>query len=114
MNNLSEKPAVIWSVTVGILFLTILLRDNFSWLDEYPKALTVPVTESLNASMAWFASSFGWIFKAVTWLLDWPIKGAQVLLQFLPWTVTLFITCVLAYRASGCDWLFNRQFGFLL
>src|SRR5262249_31034734 len=51
--------------------------------------------------MAWFVSIFDVVFKAIAWILQWPIAGAQVFLQWLPWPVTICVVAVIAHFASG-------------
>lgn len=66
-----------------------------------PSFLELPLTTPLNIAMNWFVDTFGFIFKGLAWLLDWPVLWAQTALQWLPWSVTAYVVCVLAYRASG-------------
>ena len=51
--------------------------------------------------MEWVVDYSGWFFKGISWFLEWPIKGVRWLLHFLPWTVTVFLFCLVSYIASG-------------
>lgn len=66
-----------------------------------PSFLELPLTTPMNAAMSWFVETFGFIFKGLAWLLDWPVLWAQNVLQWLPWSITAYVVCILAYRASG-------------
>ena len=48
-----------------------------------------------------FIEQFGWFFLSISWLLSWPIIGAQWLLHSLPWIVVIFLVCFIAYLSSG-------------
>ena len=42
-----------------------------------PSFLELPLTAPLNVAMNWFVDTFGFIFKGLAWLLDWPVLWAQ-------------------------------------
>ncbi len=90
-----------WFAIVLITLALIVAQPHFNWLATYPEDLIVPFADWLNAIMDWLVDYLGWLFMGVSWLLEWPIKGVRLVLQALPWSVTGFLFCLVAYIASG-------------
>ena len=100
-NSIFEKNTLAW---IGIIFITLILlifQDKWVWASKYPKELIVPFSDWINFSMEKFIEQFGWFFLSISWLLSWPIIGAQWLLHSLPWIVVIFLVCFIAYLSSG-------------
>lgn len=77
------------------------LRGKAGWLITYPADWVLPLKDILNTAMAWFEATFGFIFRGLTAVLDVPLKAVQVLLQWLPWPVTIAVCAVAAHAAAG-------------
>lgn len=90
-----------WAGVIAVTLLCLAIQDDVAWLKTYPDTLVIPLSEWLNAFMAWTVDVFGWFFRGVAWLLEWPVKGVQWVLHALPWSVTIFLSCVVAYVAAG-------------
>ena len=90
-----------WIGVVGVTVLCLWLQGDWKWLSEYPGDWVVPVSDWLNAIMDWIVKYSGWFFLGVSWVLEWPIDAVRVVLNALPWSVTTFVVCVVAYAASG-------------
>ncbi len=89
---------------LGLLVLALILHFSPGPLGAfvtYPTEWVVSVTDQMNVAMRWFVDAFGPVFKAIGWLLEWPVFAAQKILAFLPWSVTCFIFMALSYLASG-------------
>ena len=89
---------------LGIIFITlalIVLQDHMKWLANYPKDLVIPFDRWLNSGMGFLITYFGWFFRGVSWLLEWPIDGVRIVLQSLPWAVISFLICMFAFIAAG-------------
>ena len=100
-NSIFEKNTLTW---IGIIFITLILlifQDKWVWASKYPKELIVPFSDWINFSMEKFIEQFGWFFLNISWLLSWPIIGAQWLLHSLPWIVVIFLVCFIAFLSSG-------------
>jgi len=96
-----QKDSVGW---LGIILITVSLisvQSQFSWLVAFPEKFFVPFDLFLNFIMDLMIKHLGWFFMGVSWFLEWPIKGVRVLLQSLPWVVTSFVFCLVAFIASG-------------
>ena len=96
-----DRTTWIW---IGLLALTLAMlavRDKAGWLIVYPADWVFPLKGILNSAMAWFEATFGFIFRGISVVLDVPLKAVQVLLQWLPWPVTIALCAVAAHAAAG-------------
>ena len=91
----------VWMTVILLTVLAISVQDLFPWLLNYPKELVWPISDLLNFFMNLLVSYTGDFFLTISWLLAFPIKAAQLLLQSLPWVVILFLFTLLAYFSSG-------------
>ena len=96
-----DGPMIVWMVVIAVFLLSLALRDTLPWLTAYPPELVVPVVEVLNVAMNWFVSAGGRFFKVVGWLLEQPLYGMIVLLQWLPWPIIIAACALTANAASG-------------
>ena len=96
-----DRDAFHWLVVIAITLLCIAWQGNWEWMTKYPAEWRVPFSDWLNAVMDWLIKYLGWFFRGISWLLEWPIKGVRHVLQSLPWGVTAFLFCVVAFAASG-------------
>lgn len=90
-----------WVVVLAIAAVALYFRAEHSWLVTIPANWMMPVSDWVNIGMDWFVGSFKWFFRAINWLLNWPLLGARVFLQWLPWPATMAAFCTVAYVASG-------------
>lgn len=94
----THRQALTW---LGLAALSLVLYLTAGPFAAFPDAWVLSPTDAMNTAMRAFTDTFGPIFKAVGWLLEWPIRWAQALLAFLPWSVTATIFVGLGYIASG-------------
>lgn len=89
-------------LAVGVFAVAVfLLKDTATWLFTYPKEWIVPLIPAINAMTAWFVEHFRWLFRGISWLLDWPMTGVSAFLNWAPWPATMAVIAVLAHRAGG-------------
>ncbi|MBL8711220.1 MAG: ABC transporter permease subunit [Rhodospirillaceae bacterium] len=96
-----DRQALVWLAITAFLLVSPGFNALLPWLKTYPAELVLPITPALNQFMSWFVDSFGFIFKGIAWLLQWPIAAVQAVLHWLPWPATISIVAMLAYRVSG-------------
>jgi len=101
MNGLADRATLAWLGLLAFLLVCLALRGNAAWLVTYPEAWMVPLTPKLNEFMNWFVEVFGSFFRAVSQLLEWPVKGVQAVLHWLPWPVVIVVAAMAAHAASG-------------
>ncbi|WP_299846040.1 proline/glycine betaine ABC transporter permease [uncultured Roseovarius sp.] len=90
-----------WLGVIGVTLLCLALQGEWTWLAKYPKDLILPIADWLNAIMDWIVAYLGWFFLGISWALEWPIKAVRFVLNALPWSVTAFLFCTIAWAASG-------------
>ncbi len=96
-----DRSSLHWLGVIGVTLFCLFMRDDWEWMAKYPADLVIPVSDWLNVVMDWIVKYLGWFFLGISWLLEWPIKGVRWLLHSLPWVVTVFLFCTVAYAAHG-------------
>ena len=96
-----ERSFFHWLAVIVVTLGCIAAKDHWGWLIEYPDALIFPFSDWLNVMMDWMVKHFGWFFMGISWVLEWPIWVVQKILSGLPWAVTMFLFCVVAFVATG-------------
>ncbi|QBF33326.1 proline/glycine betaine ABC transporter permease [Thalassococcus sp. S3] len=94
------QPAI-W---LGLALLTLLLTfgaQTVGALVKFPDDWVLSPAVPMNIFMDWFVSVFGPIFKAIGWLLEWPIVAARWVLTILPWSATVVAFVLIAWIGSG-------------
>ena len=86
-----------WLVIFTLTIISLALQERLAWMSTYPKDLIFPFADWLNFLMEILIKYLGWFFLSISWLLEWPIKGAQWLLHSLPWVVIVFLVSLTAY-----------------
>ena len=99
--NRIDSWLVLWGVVGVVWIASLVLRQSYPWLVEFPAGWTIGFADWINVAMEWFVSMFQWLFRLISWLLGWPMSWIQDLLQWLPWSATVFGIAVLAFVASG-------------
>ncbi len=98
---MENRLHLLWFLIAALTLVLYLSSESLGYLVSFPDAAVVSPTDAMNKFMGWFVEIFGPIFKAVGWLLEWPIVLAQKILHFLPWIVTAGILILLGLLASG-------------
>ena len=97
----TDRNSLHWLGVIAVTLVCIALQGEWVWMAEYPKDLILPLSDWLNAVMDWIVDYFGWFFLGISWALEWPIKAVRFILNALPWSVTTFLFCTVAWAASG-------------
>ena len=100
-NFVAVRGHSMWLALLALTLACLALRERYAWLVAYPAGGEVPVTAMLNVAMTWFVNHFGWLFRGLSTVLEYPVRGVQVFLQWLPWTVVIAVTAVVSVAASG-------------
>src|SRR5512134_469069 len=87
----ADRPTLAWLALAACFVIVPWFNAELPWLKAYPKELVLPLAPALNQFMTWFVSIFDVAFKAISWTLEWPIMGVQIVLHWLPWPVTICI-----------------------
>jgi len=96
-----DRAMLLWLAVLATGAVVFVLSGALPGLKALPADLLPPISDWINAVMAVFVHSFKWLFRAVNWLLDWPMWGLQSLLHWLPWPATISLVAMVAYAAGG-------------
>lgn len=96
-----ESGLLPWLIVLAFAALTIVLKDQAGWLIDYPTAWTLPIATWVGDFVEAFVELTKPFFRAISWLLDRPMTGLKLLLQWLPWIVTIALFTLTAWQAAG-------------
>jgi len=108
--NIARAPAearridnglLLWLAVLAFTLISLTLRQSVAWIGAYPPDWILPFTDWVNAFTDWFNNLFQFLFRAVNFALDKPMRGLQQLLQWLPWPAVMILVGATALRASG-------------
>lgn len=98
---LVSRTSMVWMAIVAFTLLLLFLRTVAPWLIDFPENWVLPVTTIMNDAMGWLVAETGAFFRGVSAALEVPMSAVRNLLNWLPWSVTLFLLATTAYAASG-------------
>lgn len=96
-----DRWMLVWAGVLLFSAATIFLKGQMPQLVNPPGLLNQPIVDGTNAVMNWFVAAFQWFFRALNWVLEWPMNWVNGLFQWLPWSATAAFFTVLAYFAGG-------------
>jgi len=94
--------ALAWLAIIVFTLLLLSVREAVPWLIVFPDAWESPIVLILNNIMDWCVLYTGAFFRSVSAALDVPMTAVRELLNWLPWSVSLFLLVVIAY--ASCGW----------
>jgi glycine betaine/proline transport system permease protein len=92
---------LVWILVILFTLGSLLLQSDLDWLKKYPQELVLPFTPLLNSAMAWFVDNFAFLFRAISWILNFPVMWMRELLHWLPWPLTVAVVAIVAHAAAG-------------
>jgi glycine betaine/proline transport system permease protein len=102
----SNRPAVdaallSWIATGLVVAVIFFLSGTLAYLSFVEPEQALPVAGWIKIAMDWFTDHTRPAFRAVTWLLGWPLGWVKGLLQWLPWPATVLLCALLGFVAGG-------------
>ena len=97
----ADSGLVAWLVIAVIAAACFYFRADYKWLLDYPDSLVLPIDDWCNVVADWFVGVFKPLFRAISWMLEWPMVWLRTLLHWLPWPATIAIVTVMAHAAAG-------------
>ncbi|CDX41910.1 Glycine betaine/proline ABC transporter, permease protein [Mesorhizobium plurifarium] len=95
-------PALLpWCALAVLTALCLLLKTELPWLVNFPKEWTLPMTTYINAVTDVVVAVIQPGFRALSALLDAPMRGARLALAWLPWPAVMLAVAALALKSSG-------------
>ena len=89
-----------WLLVLAVVLAFIAMQGRYPALTSYPAGWQLPMSDWMNAGMNWFVDTTKPFFRAVSWLMLYPMNWAITLLKWLPWPVICAISVLTAYRAG--------------
>src|SRR5262249_25616295 len=96
-----DNGLVIWLAMFAFVAFCLAFAGSIPWIVAYPPVWSLPVASAINVATDWFTHLFAPLFRAITWMLDGPMRGLRAVLQWMPWPTTILFVAVLALSASG-------------
>jgi glycine betaine/proline transport system permease protein len=90
-----------WIATGLFCVLCFALRARLPWLVVYPEEWVPPIDEALNVAMVSLVGWFKWLFRALSWTLEWPMVWLKGFLHWVPWPAVVIAAAVMAHAAGG-------------
>ena len=81
--------------------LCLSFKSDFPWLVSFPKEWTLPLAAYVNAVTDAVVSLVQPGFRALSALLDLPMRDVRLVLAWLPWPAVMLAVAALALKASG-------------
>ncbi|MDX8444423.1 ABC transporter permease [Mesorhizobium captivum] len=101
-SRFAVDPALLpWCGMVLLTALCLLLKTEFPWLVAFPKEWTLPLAAYVNAVTDAVVAVVQPAFRALSALLDAPMRGARLALAWLPWPAVMLGVAALAIKSSG-------------
>lgn len=96
------EPALLpWCGLAVLTALCLLLKPDLPWLVNFPKEWMLPLAAYINAVTDAVVSVVQPAFRALSALLDAPMRGARLALAWLPWPAVMLAVAALALKSSG-------------
>ncbi|MDX8498561.1 ABC transporter permease subunit [Mesorhizobium sp. VK4C] len=101
-SRFAVDPAFLpWCGLALLTALCLLLKTEFPWLVAFPKEWTLPLAAQVNAVTDAVVAVVQPAFRALSALLDAPMRGARLALAWLPWPAVMLGVAALALKSSG-------------
>ncbi|HEV8388320.1 MAG TPA: ABC transporter permease subunit [Dongiaceae bacterium] len=91
----------IWLPVIIFVVACLVLRGTAPWLSLYPPDWVLPIAPAIDAVSTAITEFVKPTFRFIAWLLGWPMRGVQAVLQWVPWPVMMIMIGVTALRAGG-------------
>ncbi|MBN9221854.1 MAG: ABC transporter permease subunit [Mesorhizobium sp.] len=96
-----EPGLLPWCVFMVLTALCLVLKTDFPWLVTFPKEWTLPLAPAINAVTDAVVTVVQPVFRALSAVLDAPMRGARTVLVWLPWPAVMLAVAALALKSSG-------------
>lgn len=96
-----DPGLVAWLPVLFFVVLCLALRGSAPWLSLFPADWVLPIASGVDAVSTAVTEFVKPAFRSIAWLLDWPMRGVQAVLHWIPWPMMMVLVGVTALRASG-------------
>lgn len=99
--GIAQPRLFAWIGLMAFALLGLALRPHFPWLTNFPKEWTLPLAAAVNVVADAVVPLLQPPFRALSAVLDWPMRAVRQGLLWLPWPAVMLATAALAFRAGG-------------
>jgi glycine betaine/proline transport system permease protein len=96
-----EAGLLPWCVLIVFAALCFVLKADFPWLVTFPASWTLPLAARLNVVTDAVVPVIQPAFRAVSALLESPMRGVRLALEWLPWPTVMLAVSALALKSGG-------------
>jgi len=97
----AEPALLVWCGVFLFSALCLLLKSRYPWLVTFPSGWTLPLAGAINTVTDSIVPVLQPAFRAVSAMLDWPMRSVRQGLLWFPWPAVMLATAALALRAGG-------------
>lgn len=97
----AEPAMLVWLGLLLLAVASLALRSIMPWLVTLPPGWTLPLADWINAVTDTVLPVLQPPFRALSALLDWPMRSLRAGLDWLPWPAVMLAVVALALRAGG-------------
>ncbi|MEM7403822.1 MAG: ABC transporter permease subunit [Pseudomonadota bacterium] len=90
-----------WLALIIATLLMLSVRDGAPWMMAFPAAWAIPIAPAIDTGMAWLVETAGGFFRGVTAALDIPMRAVRETLNWLPWSVIMFVVVAVTWAVAG-------------
>jgi glycine betaine/proline transport system permease protein len=96
-----DRDLPIWLAVLAFTVLCLLVRDHVPWISAYPATWVPPVANAIDGFSTAISQFISPVTRGFSWLIAFPMRGVQGVLQWIPWPVMFGLVGVIALRAGG-------------
>ena len=96
-----EPDLLPWCALIVLTELCLVLKTAFPWLVTFPKEWTLPLAAGINVVTDAVVTVVQPAFRALSAALEAPMRGARLVLVWLPWPAVMLAVAGLALKSSG-------------
>ncbi|MCG7493035.1 proline/glycine betaine ABC transporter permease [Thalassobius sp. Cn5-15] len=97
----SRRALLGFSGAAALTIVALLLRGQIPWILTFPAQWTVGFSDLINVAIAVLVDLASPLFRAMSTLLEWPMRAIRDGLQAVPWQVLTAGFVAVALRAGG-------------
>jgi glycine betaine/proline transport system permease protein len=96
-----DAQLLLWCAVLFLAALCLALKPSIPWLGTYPADWTLPLAAAVNSVADAVVPIVRPVFRALSALLDVPMRAMRQALEWLPWPSVMLIVAALALRLGG-------------
>ncbi len=97
----APRSQMVWVALILVTLIMLAVRGQAPWLIAFPTEWTLPFAWMFDSVMDAIVDATGGFFRGVTAVLDVPMRAIRTMLNWSPWSVTLFLLVTTAWAIAG-------------